>query len=278
MKFARLFCAVLVVLVASTSMRGQSVSTSQVSGTIRDTSGSVVPAARVQLTQTSTGLMRSATSDPDGSYLVPNLPIGPYRLQVTKDGFRTYVQNGIVLQVSSNPLLNVTLEVGAVSQEVVVRVETPMVETTSTGVGQLIDQQRVVDLPLNGRQATQLIFLAGGATTAPAGDLQTNKNYPTVSISVSGGLPNGVSYLLDGSTHNDPFNNLNLPIPFPDALQEFKVETSSLPAQYGQHASAAVNAVTNSLRRVDAGEKPSILLRVLDALAKSAREDRVVTV
>ncbi len=246
MKFTRVFCALLVALIAAVSTWGQSVSTSQVSGTIRDTSGSVVPEARVQLTQTSTGLARSATSDSDGSYLIPNLPIGPYQLQVTKEGFRTHTQTGIVLQVSSNPLLNVTLELGTVSQEVVVRVEAPMVETTSTGVGQLIDQQRVVDLPLNGRQPTQLISLAGGATQAVAGDLQTNKNYPTVTISVSGGLPNGISYLLDGSTHNDPFNNLNLPLPFPDALQEFKVETSSLPAQYGQHASAAVNAVTKS--------------------------------
>src|SRR6266699_1526254 len=227
MKFTKLFFAVAMALIASVSMRGQSVSTSQVSGTIRDSSGSVVPEARVQLTQTFTGLIRSTTSGSDGSYLIPNLPIGPYTLQVTKEGFRTYVQNGIVLHVSSNPLLNVTLEVGTVSQEVVVRVEAPMVETTSTGVGQLIDQQRVVDLPLNGRQPTQLITLAGGATTAVAGDLQTNKNYPTVTISVSGGLPNGISYLLDGSTHNDPFNNLNLPLPFPDALQEFKVETSS---------------------------------------------------
>src|SRR6266576_6052238 len=118
MKFTRVFCAVLVALIAAVSTRGQSVSTSQVSGTIRDTSGSVVPEARVQLTQTSTGLARSATSDSDGSYLIPNLPIGPYQLQVTKEGFRTHTQTGIVLQVSSNPLLNVTLELGTVSQEV----------------------------------------------------------------------------------------------------------------------------------------------------------------
>jgi Carboxypeptidase regulatory-like domain/TonB dependent receptor len=246
MKFTRFCCAFLVVLLSAVSLRGQSVSTSQVSGTIRDSSGSVVPDARVQLTQTSTGLVRFATSGTDGSYLIPNLPIGPYTLQVTKEGFRSYVQNGIVLEVSTNPLLNVTLEVGSVSQTVTVEVSAPMVETTNTGVGQLIDQERVVDLPLNGREATQLIYLAGGATNAVNGDLQSNKNYPTIAISVSGGLPNGVTYLLDGSTHNDPFNNLNMPLPFPDALEEFKVETSSLPAQYGQHASAAVNAVTKS--------------------------------
>ena len=121
-----------------------------------------------------------------------------------------------------------------------------MVETQSSGIGQVIDRQRVVDLPLNGRQATDLIYLSGAATTAPAGDLNTNKNYPTQTISVGGGLPNAVSYLMDGASNNDPFNNLNLPFPFPDALQEFKVETSAIPARYGQHAAAAVNVVTKS--------------------------------
>src|SRR5262249_34441143 len=90
------------------------------------------------------------------------------------------------------------------------------------------------------------IFLSGLATSAPAGDLNTNKNFPTVTISVAGGQANGISYIMDGGTHNDPFNNLNLPTPFPDALQEFKVETSALPARYGHHAASAVNLVTKS--------------------------------
>ena len=121
-----------------------------------------------------------------------------------------------------------------------------MVETHSTGIGQVVDNQRVVELPLNGRQATELIFLAGLATSAPAGDLNTNKNFPTVTISVAGGQANGMTYIMDGGTHNDPFNNLNLPTPFPDAMQEFKVETSSLPARYGHHAASAVNIITKS--------------------------------
>ena len=92
---------------------------------------------------------------------------------------------------------------------------TPTVETRSTGVGQVIDNQQVTEIPLNGRQATELIFLSGLATAAPAGDLNTNKNYPTVTISVAGGQANGITYIMDGGTHNDPFNNLNLPTPFP---------------------------------------------------------------
>src|SRR6185369_5093703 len=102
------------------------------------------------------------------------------------------------------------------------------------------------ELPLNGRVATELIFISGLATAAPAGDLNTNKNYPTVTIAVAGGLANGMTFVMDGGTHNDPFNNLNLPMPFPDALQEFKAETSALPARYGHHAASAVNIVTKS--------------------------------
>jgi hypothetical protein len=225
---------------------GQAVSTSQISGFVQDTSGLAIPSADVKAVQTDTGLTRTVQTGTDGGYTLPNLPVGPYQLTVSKAGFASYVQSGIVLQVNTNPVINASLRVGTVSEAVEVVAGAAMVETQSNGVGQVIDQQRVVELPLNGRQATDLIYLSGGATTAPAGDLNSNKNYPTQTISVGGGLPNAISYLMDGASNNDPFNNLNLPFPFPDALQEFKVETSAVPARYGQHAAAAVNVVTKS--------------------------------
>jgi len=224
----------------------QSVSSAQVSGMVRDASGGALPGADVTITKIDTGAVRTAITGADGTYVFPNLPVGPYQLKVALQGFTTYVQDGIVLQVSSNPQINVTLALGTVSEQVTVTANTTMVETHSTGVGQVVDNQRVVELPLNGRQATELIFIAGLATAAPAADLNTNKNYPTVTISVAGGQANGMTYIMDGGTHNDPFNNLNLPTPFPDALQEFKVETSSLPARYGHHAASAVNIITKS--------------------------------
>src|SRR5437762_4015444 len=135
---------------------------------------------------------------------------------------------------------------GNVGEQITVTADSATVETRSTGVGQVIDHQQVTEIPLNGRQANELIFLSGLATAAPSGDLNTNKNFPTVTISVAGGQANGITYIMDGGTHNDPFNNLNLPTPFPDALQEFKVETSALPARYGYHAASAVNLVTKS--------------------------------
>ena len=218
-------------------------STSQINGEVRDSSGLAVPGAALKLTQTGTGATRLATTDADGSYVFTNLPIGPYELEVTKDGFSKYVQSGIVLQVDSNPSIDVTLAVGSVNESVTVEAGAAMVETHSTGIGTVVDNQRVVELPLNGRDATQLIFLSGLATP---GTIPQLRNYPAANISVAGGQGNGTAYLLDGANHNDVSSNLNLPLPFPDALQEFKVETSALPPQYGLHSAATVNAVTKS--------------------------------
>ena len=237
--------AMLVWLLASVAS-AQAVAGSQLAGVIKDSSGGVLPGALVTIVKTDTAMTRTATTGADGSFVFPNLPVGPYQLKVAMDGFNTLVQDGIVLQVNSNPTLDLTLTVGSIGEQVTVAASSAMIESRSTGVGQVIDNEQVTQIPLNGRQATELIFLSGLATSAPAGDLNTNKNYPTVTISVAGGQANGITYIMDGGTHNDPFNNLNLPTPFPDALQEFKVETSSLPAQYGHHAASAVNLVTKS--------------------------------
>ena len=228
---------------------------SQISGTVKDASGLGIPGAEVTVTQTDTGVTRTAQSDANGVYSLPSLPLGPYRMEVKKEGFSTYVQSGIVLQVDTAPTIDPVMKVGAVSESVQVEAAAAMVETHSTGVGQVVNSQDVVELPLNGREITQLITLAGGSNTvqygfgqAPSsGNLISSKNYPNEAlVSVAGGMLNGTTYLLDGGTHNDLFNNLNLPLPFPDAVQEFKVETSSLPAEYGQHSAGAVNVVSKS--------------------------------
>lgn len=239
--------AVVCLSACAASVFAQSAATSQIAGTIQDSSGLAITGAQVRAVQTDTGLTREATSGADGGYILPSLPSGPYRLEVTKEGFSKYIQNGIVLQVASNPTIDAKLQVGSVSQQVQVEASAAMVETRSSGVGQVVDQQRVVDLPLNGRTATDLIQLAGAAAVAPNADLVSTKNYPNEApLSIAGGLATGTTYILDGGTHNDPFNSLNLPLPFPDALQEFKVETSALPAQYGQHSGGTVNGVTKS--------------------------------
>jgi len=234
-------------LVLGFTSAGLLAQTVQINGVVRDPSALPVPGSQVTVTQTDTGFTRTAQSAADGAYQLPALPIGPYRLEVQKMGFTTYVQNGIVLQVDTNPAIDVTLKVGSVNEQVVVEAAAAMVETQSTGVGQVINSQQVVDLPLNGRDPTQLIFLSGASTTGPNGAINSSKNYQNETVvALAGPGVAGVTYLLDGGTHNDPFNSLNLPFPFPDALQEFKVETSALPAQYGYHSAGAVNAVTKS--------------------------------
>src|SRR6516162_4133838 len=221
--------------------------TAQITGSVKDQSGAVLPGVEITATQTATGAKRSAVTDENGSYILQNLPIGPYTIEAALPGFRTYVQTGITLQVGTTPTVNAVLEVGQVADEVEVRADAALVEARSSGVGNVIDNQRVLELPLNGRNPTELIFLAGAAV--PTTDTSLNsgvRNYQTVVIQVGGGMNGGLNYLLDGGTHGDPENNLNLPLPFPDALQEFKVETSGLAAQYGHHAAGTINAVTKS--------------------------------
>jgi hypothetical protein len=217
--------------------------TSQIKGTVQDASGLGVPGATVKATQTDTGAVRNVETAADGGYLFQALPIGPYQLEIAREGFAKYLQTGIVLQVDTNPTIDAVLKVGALSDQIEVAASAAMVETQSSGIGQVIDSQRVVDLPLNGRTVTDLINLTAGVVSGRG----TRTNYPSEATpSVAGGTATSIAYSLDGGTHNDPLSSQNLPLPFPDAIQEFKVETSALPAQYGYHATGAVNVITKS--------------------------------
>src|SRR5213594_149766 len=219
-------------------------STAQLSGTVSDSSGAILPGVEVKATQTATGLERSVLTNETGLYVLPNLPIGPYRLEASLSGFRSFVQTGIVLQVNANPEVNIVMEVGQVAETVEVQGDAALVETRNTGIGQVMDNVRVMELPLNARQVTELIIAAGASVGG--GAQNTPRNYPTDIISVAGGSNDSLTFLLDGGVHNDPYGNQALPLPFPDAMQEFKVETSAVPAQYGYHAAGAVNVVTKS--------------------------------
>src|SRR5215472_346516 len=123
--------------------------TAQINGAVRDASGLAVPGAEIKATQTATGIVRTATSGTDGNYVLPNLPIGPYLLEVTKEGFTKYVQTGIVLQVDTNPTVDVAMKVGSVSDQVTVEANTLQVEARTTSIGQVVDNQRIMEVPLN---------------------------------------------------------------------------------------------------------------------------------
>ena len=225
--------------------------TAQISGTVKDQSGAVLPGVEITVTQTATGAKRTAVSNETGNYVLASLPLGPYMLEAGLPGFKTYIQSGIVLQVSASPEINIVLQVGQVTDQVEVQANAALVETHSSGLGTVVDNQRVVELPLNGRNVTELVFLAGMANVGGSGFLNSVRNYPTVMISVAGGISNWTAYNFDGVAHNDAYNSLNLPLPFPDALQEFKVESSALQAQDGVHASATCLEHHRDIRRRD---------------------------
>ncbi len=235
---------VLIVSVLSTAPAWAQGSTAELNGRVTDSSGAVLPGVTVTVTQTATGLQRTAVTDGSGVYLITNLPTGPYRLEVSLQGFRGYVQTGIVLTVGATPTINAVLALGSLEETVTVDAAAPLVDVRSAGISSVVENERILELPLQGRQVTDLLVLAGAAVQTATG---TSRSAPGgVRISVGGGLETGVAYVLDGADHNNQQENINYALPFPDALQEFRVATSGLTAQNGVKSGASVNAVTKS--------------------------------
>lgn len=248
-KTARIARALLVcvLITAATGTLAQEVNIAQAAGQVTDNSGAVIAGATVRMIETQRGIVHSTETDSSGHYILPSLPVGPYRLEAQKESFKTYAQGGIELQVSDHVTLNVVLQAGAVSQVVEVNAGTTAIQTENASVSNVIESKPISELPLNGRYATQLVLTSGASMAAPGGDETGSKSfYSSVVISVAGGQANATNYLLDGGDNNDTFSNVNLPFPFPDALQEFSVETSSLPARNGLHPGGVVNLVTKS--------------------------------
>ena len=158
-----------VALILAFGCSGWAQGTAQISGTVMDPTGARLPGVEVMATQTATGQVRTVVSNETGSYVLPSLPTGPYRLTAALPGFRTFAQTGIVLEVNGNPVINVTLEVGQVAQTVEVQANAALVETRNVGVGQTMETRQILELPLNGRNVTELITLSGAATTPPDG-------------------------------------------------------------------------------------------------------------
>jgi hypothetical protein len=230
------------------------VAIAEIDGYVTDPSGQAIAGAQVKATEVDKGQVRDTVSETSGRYALPDLPVGNYKLEVSAKGFKTYVQTGIILQVASNVTLNVPMQIGAVTESIRVEANAAMVETKENAVAQVIDTERMVDLPLNGRNPTQLLTLTGAGTTnmtVNGGDLTGNKNIQGTAgasgqFSVAGSQANGINFLLDGGDNNDAFSNVGLPIPMPDAVAEFNVLVNGLQPQYGLHPGGVVNVVTNS--------------------------------
>lgn len=226
----------------------QTIGTGNIRGVVTDNSGAVLPNASITTVNAATQVKRTATTDSNGAYSFPNLPIGTYNIDVTASGFNRYRQSNIILDVGSSIAVNIVLEVGGAEQTVEVQASGLALQTEDSSLKQTVDQKTLTALPLNGRQMTDLVLLMGGAVNANENnDVQGSKTfYSSAVISIAGGQGNFTDYRLDGGDNNDYMTNINLPFPFPDAVAQFSVETADLGAQSGLHPGGLVNVVTRS--------------------------------
>ncbi|MDE3105581.1 MAG: TonB-dependent receptor [Acidobacteriota bacterium] len=221
----------------------------RISGVVADGTGAVIPGATVTATQTQTGVKTTVQSNESGAYVFPSLAPALYNLEVSAQGFARYVQQGILLQADQALTQNVALKAGATTEMVTVNADAMQVDTTTGTLSQVVDTQRVNELPLNGRNAAALTTLVAGVVVAPnqASDQGVTKTFPVVvTVTANGSRANQNNYMLDGGNNVDEYTNVNAPFPFPDATQEFSVQTSNYSAEYGQNAGAVVNVITKS--------------------------------
>jgi len=213
-------------------------------GTVRDASGAVVPGATVSALHIETNLSRSAATDSNGDYVIALLPIGSYKVTATLKGFNQAVMPNVTLQVDQKARIDFKLEVGEIATQVTVRETTPLVETESSSAGQVIDNKRIVDLPLNGRDFTQLAALTPGVLTSQTtGNVGEQTGFTTVQV--GGGGTNKTEFLLDGITNQEQlFDGVQFR-PSVDTIQEFRVLENSFSAEYGR-GSAIINATTKA--------------------------------
>jgi len=224
--------------------------TATISGLVRDDTGAVIPGASVTAKNVETGITRSVSTDEQGRYQLPSLSVGPYEVQVSLSGFQTAVRSGIVLAVGEQTVANFTLKVGQVAEKVEVTEEAPLVETTGSSVGGLVDTAQIVNLPLNGRSFDELAQLQPAVAVSQfAGEGSIQSGY-TTKISIRGARPEQNSFLLDGTDVMGPTNQIPGSVGGQsfgvDAVREFRVETSTYSAQYGRAAGGVINVITKS--------------------------------
>ena len=231
------------ILFAAIPAFGQVV-TASLDGTVLDPAGAVVPAARVKVVNTSTNLEVRSTTDADGRFSFPSLPPGgPYTVTVQAAGFSTEEQTGITLDVNQAARLDIHLRIGAASDTVQVTAEASLVEPGTATMGQVINTQDIVNLPLNQRNAYSLVFLAPGVNGS------VTNQYNSANISINGGRPGSTDILVDGIPSSPPLAN---PIeglavfPSVDSVQEFKVQTNTYSAEFGRAGSGIINLIYKS--------------------------------
>ncbi|MPY90255.1 MAG: TonB-dependent receptor plug domain-containing protein [Luteitalea sp.] len=216
-------------------------------GVVRDSDGGVVPGATVAARHVGTNALHSAVTGGDGQYVLRGLPVGPYDVTVELEGFKSFRTDNVLVRVNDEVRLDATLEVGDVTESVTVAGLARTVDTVTGTLKTIVDQTRIEELPLNGRNPTQLMLLVPGTQADTRTSLTSGTTYPGVeAVSSNGARGNTTNYVLDGGSNNDHYSNSPNPMPNPDALQEFSVQTNSFSAEYGRNVGAVVNAVTRA--------------------------------
>ena len=231
------------------SLANAQVTTGTILGTVKDQTGAVLPGATVTATNAETGISRSVTTEARGEYRIPALSVGTYDVQTTMTGFQGGVRQGITLTIGREAVVDFTLQVGNVAEQVTVTGEAPLIETTTAVVGGVVDSKQMRDIPLNARS---FLELAVGATTntvfAEAGDSSATKGFGR-KLAISGQRYSSNSFLLDGADINDAAGTSGSAaqtVAGMETVREFRVVTNAYDAEYGRHTGGVVSAVTKS--------------------------------
>ncbi|HUN62269.1 MAG TPA: carboxypeptidase regulatory-like domain-containing protein [Candidatus Sulfotelmatobacter sp.] len=215
----------------------------RIRGTVTDTSGAAVLAAKVTLINEDTNATREAQTSATGEYLFLEVPVGSYEIDVTATGFKKYQRKGVVLVLNEIATVDVSLQVGGATETVEVSGAPPVIDTTTTQLGAVMTDQSVRELPLSTRNTYQLLQLQPGVQSQLGADLFYGSDNPGV-VSVNGGRGRSNNYMVNGGDGNDIFVNGPAIQPSPDAIEEFRVLTNTFDAEYGRNSGSIVNVVT----------------------------------
>lgn len=240
--------SLLLVFAFLTGLATNGQSTAVLNGTISDPSGAAIASANVTVKNQGTGEEWTTRTNSDGLYVFSALPPGNYQIAVTSEGFKRLIVTDLRLDVATSVTKDLQLVVGAITQELQVTTEAPLIETSTTGVGQVINSKTVQEIPLNGRHFVDLNLLTPGTVTPPANGFLTAplRGQGSFAINTAGQREDTTNWLVNGVNLNDPAQNQITFQPPIDTLDEFKVDNSTFAAQYGRNSGAIVNMATRS--------------------------------
>src|SRR5450432_3771797 len=232
-------------LLAASPFAGAQSTGGRIRGTVTDPSGGAIAAAKVTLINEATNVTRDVDSGVNGDYLFLEVPVGSYEIDVAQQGFKKYVRKGIALNLNEVISLDIPLQIGASAEIVEVTGAPPVVDTTSTQLGAVVNERASTQLPLNQRDVYQLLQLQPGVQSQLGNDTFYGSDKAGV-VTVNGGRGRANNYSVNGGDGNDLFANLPAIEPSPDSIEEFRVITNSFDAEYGRNSGAVVNVVTKS--------------------------------